>query len=242
MPGRRPMHALRLRRPPRMIRSRARRLLACLLVLFVLFGALVLWADAKVRPLVGQIAKSKVHMLATQMINDAVSEYIAAQGLQYGDFIYFEKDVSGRITALKTDMSKVNAFKSSVLSSINNRLGTLSTTEISIPLGNIINGELFSGRGPGIPVRLVPYGVVNATFHNSFIEAGINQTRHQILMDVSVNIGVLLPGNTWETTVHVQVAIAETLIVGTVPDTYTQFGNAEIFERTKMYDSLLTPE
>jgi sporulation protein YunB len=211
-----------LRRPVR----RGRRVLFCALAAVLLAGLLLLWADAKVRPLVAQMAVARVHILASQMINNTVSEYVSAENLQYCDLVHFEKDAEGNITALKTDMAEVNAFKSAVLRDINIKLTDMKAAEIRIPLGNAINGELLSGRGPEIPIRLVPYGVVEAAFDNEFTAAGINQTRHQIVMSITVNIGVLLPGSATETAVTVQVNIAETVIVGRVPDTYANLSNA----------------
>jgi sporulation protein YunB len=195
---------------------------------FLLAGLLLLWADAKVRPLVGQMAVARVHILASQMINSTVSDYISAEDLQYGDLVYFEKDAEGGIAALKTDMAKINAFKSAILRDVNVKLSEMKSAEIYIPLGNAINGELLSGRGPQIPIRLVPYGVVEAAFNNAFTAAGINQTRHQIIMTVTVNIGVLLPGSVTETAVTVQVNIAETVIVGRVPETYANLGDLDL--------------
>jgi len=200
-----------------------------LLIFTLLLSSFIFWADSKVRPLVSQLAVAKVHILASQMVNDAVTDYIAVQGLQYSDLIHFEKDWEGNIAALKTDMSRVNTLKSNVIHNVNTRLTAMKTTEIRIPLGNVVSGELLAGRGPGIPIRLVPYGVVNAAFQNSFTSAGINQTRHQIMMDITVDIGVLLPGSTTETAVTVQVSVAETVIVGRVPDSYVNFNDGEIF-------------
>lgn len=239
MPGHVSRRPMLMRRKPRRTPHRRRRTLLYTVLLLVGFLMFLLWADAKVRPLVGQMAKSKVHILATQMINDSVADYISGQNLQYGDMVHFEKDLEGNITALKTDMSKINAYKAAIVTNVNTRLESMKKADISIPLGNVLNGELLSGRGPEIPIRLVPYGVVDATFHNSFVSAGINQTRHQIMLDVTVDIGVLLPGSSTDTTVASQVTIAETVIVGLVPESYTHFNNGEILEKAEQYDSLL---
>ena len=57
-------------------------------------------------------------------------------------------------------------------------------------------------------------------------DAGINQTRHQILLDVTVAVEILLPGSTLNTEIGAQIPVAETVIVGTVPDTVLQWGGA----------------
>ena len=58
---------------------------------------------------------------------------------------------------------------------------------------------------------------------NAFSAAGINQTRHQILLSVDVYTSILRPGFTASTKVSNEIAVAETVIVGSVPETYTYF-------------------
>jgi len=94
----------------------------------------------------------------------------------------------------------------------------------------LINSDLFSGRGPKIPIKIVPLGTVSTSFSNQFTAAGINQTRHQIMMDIVVDISILLPGYQTGTQVTTQVTIAETVIVGAVPDSYFQM--QDLFSKT----------
>ncbi len=186
-------------------------------------AASVLLIDLKLRPLVRQLAVSRVSYLATRAINDAVSDAVNDSALQYGDLVMFEKDTDGKITALKTNMLGINRLKSGITNRVVERVNGMEPSKLSVPLGNILNGELLSGRGPGIPVRIVPVGMVDTKFSNNFSEAGINQTRHEIVLNVKVDIGVLLPGNSADIVVSSQVTIAETIIVGTVPGTFASF-------------------
>ena len=187
------------------------------------FAGTFLIVNARLRPLVGQLAVSRASYLATRAINDAVSETISGSALQYDDLVLFEKDIDGRITALKTNMLKINRLKSGISNRVIEKISGMEPSRLSVPLGNILEGELFAGRGPRIPVRIVPVGTVNTELLNSFSEAGINQTRHEIILKVSVSIGVLMPGSTSETAASSQITIAETIIVGTVPGTVASF-------------------
>ena len=51
-------------------------------------------------------------------------------------------------------------------------------------------------------------------------DAGINQTNHQINLEVIVDIDILIPWGTESAQVVSEVMIADTVIVGKVPDTY----------------------
>ncbi len=173
-----------------------------------------------VRPIMTQMARVEVDQLASRLINKAINDKISENGVTYGDLVYFEKDIYGQITALKTDIISVNRLKADITEEVLRSIEHADTSGIAIPVGNLINSDLFGGRGPRIPLKIVPLGTVSANFTNQFSEAGINQTRHQIMMDVSVDISVLLPGSDIGTQVATQVSIAETVIVGSVPESY----------------------
>ena len=76
-------------------------------------------------------------------------------------------------------------------------------------------------------------GSTTAHLRNAFTSAGINQTKHQILLDVTVQMSILLPGFRTSTQVSNEITVAETIIIGSVPDTYTYFSTTP--EETEQY-------
>ena len=219
---------------------RALKMLLVTAIVAAVVLTVVIAAENHLRPMIAQLARVRVDYLATSAVNDAIMDKITSANVDYGSLVHFEKDIYGNITALKTDIVSVNRLKADIMSDVLERLEHIGTSELAIPLGNVINGELFSGRGPKIPVRIVPLGTVTAGFSNVFTAAGINQTRHQIIMDVEVEISVLLPGYAESVTVKTQVNIAETVIVGAVPESYTHFEEAgDIFSRAEPYKSIV---
>lgn len=185
------------------------------------FCVTVFWIDGHLRPIITQLAEARVHYLASKAINDAVNQKIIEGDINYDSIILFEKDVTGQITALKTNISAINRLRSEIINQVLINIHDIGTSDLSIPLGNVFSGELLSGRGPNIPVRIVPVGVAHASFENVFTSAGINQTRHQIFMNIEAEIGLLLPGYETSSKVTVAVSLAETIIVGAVPNQYT---------------------
>ena len=99
----------------------------------------------------------------------------------------------------------------------------MSDTELSIPLGTLTGSALLAGRGPRFRVRMQSVGSCSAHFENAFEHAGINQTTHSILLYVDVSVSILLPGFNTSAKVSNAFSVAETVIVGDVPDTYTYF-------------------
>ncbi len=210
------------------------------LVIFIgLFWIIVATIDAHIRPMISQLAKAKVDYLASKAINKAIEDRISDGSFEYDKIVFFEKDIYGNITALKTDMITINRLKSGIIDDVLDEIDSIDTSELSIPIGSLMKSDLFAGRGPRVPVRIIPVGTAGASFENVFTSAGINQTRHQILMEVTVDIGVLLPGYTASTVVNVQVNIAETVIVGTVPDTYTNLTDSGLFSDSKRQSAIV---
>ena len=196
-----------------------------LLILIVFIGFVTLTAFRfRYHDAIRALAETQVRNSTSDLINDAIDGQIELGNIQYDRIVYFEKDLDGRITALKTNMSEVNRLKTSILNLINDEILALDTTDMTIPIGSLIFPELFSGRGPGIPVQILSIRNSDAAFRSFFTEAGINQTLQQLTMDVSVDVSVLVLGKTESFTVSSQVVVAETIIVGQVPDTFFQTG------------------
>ena len=185
---------------------------------------LIGYLEIRLHPILNAMATAKVTNTVTQTLDGAIANEISSVGITYGDLISMEKDSTGRVTALTSNMAELNRLRTSILSAVVTAVDTLDQEQLAIPVGNLTGINFLSGRGISLPVEGVAVGSAHAEFHNQFDYAGINQTRHQILLDVSVAVDILLPGDTLRTEVTAQVPVAETVIVGAVPDTYLQLG------------------
>lgn len=194
--------------------------IAALLILAVL----LLMLRRKYDEVIVELTRTQVTNSTSDLINDAIAEQIAGGKIQYDRIVYFEKDISGKITALKTNIGEVNKLKTDTLNIINDEILATDHSQMGIPLGSLFLPELLSGKGPEIPVKILSIRNSDATFESSFSHAGINQTLHQIRMCVLVDVSVLVLGQTVSFTVNSEVVIAETVIVGAVPDTFLQTG------------------
>ena len=192
-------------------------LTAVLLALFLSFRG-------KYRNIVSELAVTQVKNTTSDLTNDAIAKQIAAGNIQYDRIVFFEKDLDGRITALKTNMSEVNRLKTDILNIINDEILALDHSDIGVPLGSLFIPEILSGKGPAIPVHILSIRNSDAVFLSDFSQAGINQTLHKLTMEVSVDVAILVLGQTSSFTLTSEVVVAETVIVGQVPDTYLQTG------------------
>ena len=187
---------------------------------------LLLSIRGKYRYVISDLAKTSVMNTTSDLTNDAIGRQIATGNIAYDRIVFFEKDLEGRITALKTNMSEVNRLKTDVLNIINDEILALDQSDIGIPIGSLFLPELFSGKGPAIPVRILSIRNSDANFASSFSQAGINQTLHRLNMEVSIDVAVLVLGETSSFTMSSEVVVAETIIVGQVPQTFLQTGGS----------------
>ena len=206
------------------MRRRLRKLLYFVFVLLVAAAVAFLMLRSRYRDVIRELAETQVKNTTSDLTNDAIAKQIAEGVIQYDRIVYFEKDLNGRITALKTNMSEVNRLKTDILNIINDEILALDTSDIGIPLGSLFLPELFSGKGPAIPVHILSIRNSDAGFVSAFSQAGINQTLHQLTMEVSVDVAVLVMGETSSFTVTSEVVVAQTVIVGEVPTTFLQTG------------------
>ena len=208
-----------------------RRMLLIAFLLVVVFLAGFILLRSRYRDVIRDLAQIQVKNTTSDLTNDAIAKQIADGVIQYDRIVYFEKDLDGRITALKTNIGEVNRLKTDILNIINDEILALDNSDIGIPMGSLFLPELLSGRGPAIPVHILSIRNSDANFVSHFTQAGINQTLHQVNMEVSVDVAVLVLGQTTSFTMTSEVVVAETVIVGEVPNTFLQTGGSYGSER-----------
>lgn len=201
-----------------------RRLIRLLALLLLISTGLLLYFRYRYNEPIRSLAQIQVQNATSDLINDAIAKQIDSGDIQYDRIVYFEKNLDGKITALKTNIGEVNRLKTATLNLINDEILALDSSDLGVPLGSLFLPEFLSGQGPTIPVRIISIRNSDASFDSNFSQAGINQTLHQLTMSVGVDVAVLVLGEAISFTVCSEVVVAETVIVGDVPDTFLQSG------------------
>lgn len=210
----------------------------------VLFFCMLLLAAAgwllvaQMQPLIARVAVTRVSNQVNRIISAAVSDAVSKGEVEYERLISFQTDNSGRITAISSNMAEFNRLQCLIDEEILARLSEVSTSTISIPVGTLSGVALLSGRGPSLDVKMQSVGSSVSRFENEFTSAGINQTKHRVVLYVDVGVSVLLPGFRTATQVSGAYVVAETVIVGSVPESYTYFnGTKEEIEDSLINDT-----
>jgi sporulation protein YunB len=172
-------------------------------------------------PIMKTLAVNKADLVAVSTINNAASKVLKANSVSYDNLINYQKNQNGDIIAVTTDAFEVNKLKYDIINETIGELNNIKSDDLKIPLGNVIGGALFTNKGPNIDVKLSPVGSVNADISSIFTAAGINQTRQQIMLNIKVKLTIILSSCTITQNINNNLCIAESVIVGKVPNSYT---------------------
>ena len=198
-----------------------------LLALTALLAAILL----HLRPMLENLATARCANTVSRIVVAAVNDAVENGWMEYDRLVKFDKDSDGRVTALSSNMAEFNRLQSAIIDEVLEKLSEVTTKELSVPVGTLLGSPFLAGRGPLIRVRMQSVGSSSAHFENAFTSAGINQTKHQIYLVVDVYVSILLPGFSTTTKFSNTYSVAETVIVGSVPDNYTYFSNGEDMEQ-----------
>ena len=174
--------------------------------------------EDRMRPMLVTVSEIQVQNAITTLLEQTVASNLEYREFSYDNMIAIQRDDDGNITALITDMARMNQFRNEMVGQLLLELEQLNENPIQVPMGSLIDSELFWGKGPRIKVKTFTVGTVSAEFESEFSSAGVNQTLHKIWLSLSIPVKILLPGAKVESEVDTQVCVAETVIVGQVPN------------------------
>ncbi len=190
-----------------------------MIALLLILSSLAAYLPLHVFPYIREVAENQVVNAVSGAITDAVTEQLRFGTVDYSRVIILERDVSGNVTALRTDMAQVARLKAEVFEILDDLVLQIDEREIGIPVGSLVFPGLFAGKGFLIPVRIIALTTSNADFYSDFSDAGINQTLQSISMTFTVNVTIHSPAGKQNVDVSSNVIIAQTVIVGQVPQT-----------------------
>lgn len=193
----------------------------CLLVVIVLLMFAVLKIDDRLRLITNNYAQNKAKILANSVINQTVSDYLNENEIEYSDLIKINSTKEGRVTSVEFDTVELTKIKSGIISHVQNNISKQESVVLYIPIGTITGNQYLNNRGPKIRIELQISSAVYSKISSKFISAGINQTLHQITLDIRADVHFVMPWYRTKGNFETEFMLAETIIVGEVPDAYT---------------------
>ncbi len=222
-------------RPPR--RGSVRRQLLVSVCAGLLLGGLTIhFFNARIRPDIVTIVSDHLSNQISSQICDVVNAELADEGLTYDTICTIQYDAEGNIAALQTDMARLALLQNTITTDVAQEFdNSLIAEQVEVSLGSLLPGLLFSGRGPTITVVVQTVGNISAEFNNEFFDQGINQTLHRVVLTVTADLSLLLPGGIYTYTSETRIILAETVLLGRVPDSYGVFEQKTSGEDTTYY-------
>lgn len=200
-------------------KRKLRRVIGAILLLMILAMAAFSLFDLNIRPVVIALVSARMQAMAVRYINDAANETLYS-GLAFDDLVRITTNDHGGAAYIQADAVAINRIGVSVAQSAQTRMEEELVRYVDIPLGSFIGGQLLSGRGPLVRIHTLPVGTSYTRYKSEFIAAGINQTRHRVFLEIVTQVRVVIPPSSEIVTAYNEVLVAETIIVGDVPESY----------------------
>ena len=199
--------------------------LLCLLLCALLIAISVLLVERNLTRVVLSLAQAQARALAVRILNEAAAELLSTGEVTYDSLMHVTSDGSGQVRLIQANTPEMNRLAAQVSLLSQEKLQGTKDQAVRVPLGSALGLTLFAGAGPKIEVRILPVGSVHAEFHTDFQTAGINQTRHRVTLMLTAQVQLVIPTGAQTVEAVTQVAMAESIIVGEVPETFTDVGD-----------------
>ena len=189
----------------------------CIVILIII--AIFLFLNNVVNTVIISTTAAKTRSLSQKAVESAIYETIN-DTLVYDRLITITRDENGDVVMISTNSLQINLLARELVKTAQSKLEEIGVKGIDIPIGTFFGMPIFVGRGPNINIKMLPIGNITCKFSSEFEEAGINQTNHKLYLTVCSNVSVILPLENKVVDTQTQILIAESIIVGKIPDTY----------------------
>lgn len=202
-------------------KGRGRRLIRLLIMGLLIGGALFLLLEKNLEKVILDMAHARAEAMAVEYMHEAVQQ-VMGEDMGYRDMMEVRLDEGGRVTLIQANAARMNALATRTALRCQEQLEGAQAQSVAIPLGAALGIPFFSAMGPKIQVRILPVSAVTANFSTEFESAGINQSRHKIYLSLQTTVKLVIPTGAKQVNLSSQVLIAESIIVGDVPQSYVQ--------------------
>lgn len=192
------------------------------MLLIVPIGALLILAEIRIsnvrKELINYAAKNAASAAATAGIENSLE----TDKPRYAELITLSRDKNGNVVSATTDAYSLNKIGNNIGDKIDSHINQMKSYVLKIPVSVLFNEQLINGIGPKMPLIFVMTGITTTDFDHEFTSAGVNQTHHRIMLNITVNAYVIHSGNVTVVPYKTNVCIAESIVVGITPQTFAE--------------------
>lgn len=207
-------------------------------LIFSLFFLLliIIVIDAQIRPLINKVSTYQGKIIATNMISQSVYDALSSDDFGYETLVKVNKNNDGFVSSIESNMLAINKLQAVIANDVNTQFKNISKETICMTTGTLSGVNFLYGRGSKIIFKLEPVGFVDTKLVSKFTSAGVNQTLHQIILEVNGNVSAVIPGFHTNIEVNANYIIAETIVVGNIPESYTYITGDNRDDLSKIID------
>lgn len=200
-----------------------RRFRILVVIICLLITGVIIYFQRNVTRVLISISEATIRSITTVAVNDAIY-YTLNDAERYEDLVTISRDKDGNVTSITTDSLKINRIARDTAFLSQENLTKMSAEGIMVPIGALTGVEALAGFGRSINLKIIPISNVECRFVSKFTDAGINQTKHSLYLEIVSDISIILPSKTTNLASTIEVLICESVIAGKIPDTYLQAG------------------
>lgn len=197
-----------------------------LVLVALVLAALWISFEQNLSQTVLDMAYARAYSIAVETVNRAVQKVIE-EGVGYDELITTQLDAQGRVTMLRANTMRMNEIATKTALIAEEELNSIENQTVSVPLGAAMGVRFLAGFGPRLSVQILPIGAVSTSFETQFESAGINQTRHKIFLSLRTTVSLIVPTGSQKVDVKSSIPIAESIIVGEVPESFVDVTDQE---------------
>lgn len=198
-------------------------LLPAVVIVLVATVGIFIFLEHKIKSVRDELSILEANTIASSALTAGLETALEKYRINYDDIVSFEYDSDGDIKSLSTDIFILNTLGNEIGTNTDSRINGMGVYCIRVPLTSLLGIQLLSGIGPQIPFYVTMRGITSTSFENDFSDEGINQTRHQIYMNVKIRTYIIFSGEVTVVEYESKICIAESVIVGVTPGTFADF-------------------
>ena len=184
----------------------------------ILTAAAFIYVDLRLRPAVITVAQYHIQSLINKAVNNAIISVMDKTQYSYDDLVEINRNSADEIVSVNYNSLHINKLRSELIKVSIEETQKIPVSYVYIPIGNITSIDILQNKGPKLKFTVTPSSYVEAEVESVFQNTGINQINHQIFITVKVTANALIPNYSTSVYSENKVCVAETLIIGKVPD------------------------
>ncbi|MCL2287390.1 MAG: sporulation protein YunB [Firmicutes bacterium] len=191
-----------------------------LLIVAVVFVHSFYRFDRRILPMVLEAAELRIQAEINNIINYVIQEIVLERRVTAQDFLLKSTETEGIGSVLSVNTVLVNDICNTAAQRISERLNNLEPEIVSVPMALALGLDTLAQRGPRFSFTLAPIGNALVDYESGFTAVGINQIHFAVWLTVESVVRIINPVHSSEIIVMRNVSLVDTVISGTVPETY----------------------